>query len=620
MYRSLAGMLVAAFVAPYLAGSLFPAAAAASGASAAGAGAASAAAVSTAGVAAGTGSVAAGTVGVAASTAGAAASMGFGYVVTTGVIAGGISSAIAGNNVLKGAALGGLFAGFGFGVDGILGEFIKSSELLRESLSVAATASLSTVIYKGNLLDNVLASVGANVAASLIVPMPKFANKELTKQQVNAINNRQVMRAFTRGMTASVISKDSNLGMSLITAGISGLQSWVGHQANIYAQQRRVTQQPAPIRDTNKPMIFSNKQATRPTPMPNSAGTGDVNRSSTSGGRVGRYKINLPEFEHPCASAFRPRLPTMIPRIDPTIDKNYATVSSMPDLPVQTNFELNVGTRALGLLQAAGGAVEFSVSLAGGAMSLETVIGPIIAAGYATIGIDNVLAGARAFVTGRHQPTLLFQAARGIGLSDTAAMWFEFGANLGPSVHVMMREVGNIAAKGGAMLRLYDLRKAKPPVVNYTEASRVFRKTNDLLGVESASEELIKAIRRKGRVVEIIKPGTDEYAYMELFGFEANCGGENLTHILVRENPSKVALLEEFLHGTQSKAGIINKFTIQHSGDAQAGMLEAEKHVKNFMIKHKDLLKLWPEDVEKLEQLYILEGERLNAVLQRRFK
>ena len=329
MYRSFAGMLVAAFVAPYLAGSLFPAAAAS-------------------------------TAGVAASTAGTAASMGFGYVVTTGVIAGGISSAIAGNNVLKGAALGGLFAGFGFGVDGILGEFIKSSELLRESLSVAATASLSTVIYKGNLLDNVLASVGANAVASLIVPMPKFSNKDLTKQQVNAINNRQVMRAFTKGMTASLISKDSNLGMSLFTAGMSGLQSWVGHQANIYAQQRIATKQPASVRDTNKPMIFSNKQATRPTPMPNSTGAGNVNKPSTSGDIVGRYKINLPEIEHPCASAFRPRLPTMIPRIDPTIDKNYATVSSQP-IPTQSSFTSSGGSSVLDFFMPAAYADDLSM-------------------------------------------------------------------------------------------------------------------------------------------------------------------------------------------------------------------------------------------------------------------
>jgi hypothetical protein len=155
---------------------------------------------------------------------------------------------------------------------------------------------------------------------------------------------------------------------------------------------------------------------------------------------------------------------------------------------------------------------------------------------------------------------------------------------------------------------------------SYKETRPVFRKTNDLFGVEPASDKLIEAVRKKGRVVDIVKPGTDDYKYMELHGWEANCGGENLTHILVRENPSKAALLEEFLHGTQAKIGIIKKFAVKYGGDGQAAMLEAEKHVKQFMIKHKNLLKLYPEDVEILEKLYELECDRLNAVLQRRFK
>ena len=258
MYRSCAGMLVAAFVAPVLAQSMF--------------------------------------------------APGFGCAVATGAIAGGISSGIAGNNVFKGAALGGIFAGFGFGVDQALGKFIESSELLRGSLSVAATASLSTAIYGGKLLDNILVSVGANAAASLIVPIPKFAaNKDLTKIQLNAINNRQVMRAFTRGITTSLISKDSNLGMSLITAGMGGLQSWVGHQANLLAEQRRAIQQqqaeisrPAITAPHARPRGFNTTR--------NTVGTGRLNQGPVSRDRTSRCWVNLPENEHPVASAFRRRI------------------------------------------------------------------------------------------------------------------------------------------------------------------------------------------------------------------------------------------------------------------------------------------------------------------------
>lgn len=53
---------------------------------------------------------------------------------------------------------------------------------------------------------------------------------------------------------------------------------------------------------------------------------------------------------------------------------------------------------------------------------------------------------------------------------------------------------------------------------------------------------------------------------MQLHGWEANVGGENLIHILVRENPSKAALLEEFLHGTQAKTGVIERFSLKHGG------------------------------------------------------
>lgn len=64
-------------------------------------------------------------------------------------------------------------------------------------------------------------------------------------------------------------------------------------------------------------------------------------------------------------------------------------------------------------------------------------------------------------------------------------------------------------------------------------------------------------------------------------------------HILLRENPSKAALLGEFLHGTQQKLGIIERL----------GISGAEKHVKDFMIRHSQLLGLSDEDVRILEIL-----------------
>jgi len=80
---------------------------------------------------------------------------------------------------------------------------------------------------------------------------------------------------------------------------------------------------------------------------------------------------------------------------------------------------------------------------------------------------------------------------------------------------------------------------------------------------------------------------------LEYFGAEASVGGEDMAHILLRENPSKAAILEEFLHGTQHKLGIIDDL----------GRPNAEAHVKDFMIRHQKILGLSDEDVEILKKL-----------------
>ena len=53
-------------------------------------------------------------------------------------------------------------------------------------------------------------------------------------------------------------------------------------------------------------------------------------------------------------------------------------------------------------------------------------------------------------------------------------------------------------------------------------------------------------------------------------------------NILLRENPSKAAALEEFLHGTQTRLGIVERL----------GIAGAEEHVADFMARHSRLLGL----------------------------
>ncbi len=111
--------------------------------------------------------------------------------------------------------------------------------------------------------------------------------------------------------------------------------------------------------------------------------------------------------------------------------------------------------------------------------------------------------------------------------------------------------------------------------------------------MERASPELLANIKRHGRTVMVAKFGSEELRYLDYMGAEANVGGPDMTHILVREDPGKAAVLEEFLHGTQSRLGIIDRL-------GQAG---AEHHVKDFMIRHRVMLDLSDEDVGILQRL-----------------
>jgi hypothetical protein len=99
------------------------------------------------------------------------------------------------------------------------------------------------------------------------------------------------------------------------------------------------------------------------------------------------------------------------------------------------------------------GQLGLSVALA------ETGVGIAPACFLAARGADNLVTGAMGFVTGQDRPTVLHQAVRGIGLSDTAAMWVEFGVDLSPIAPAMVRNASHIAGKG--MLKLYDVSVAK---------------------------------------------------------------------------------------------------------------------------------------------------------------
>lgn len=97
---------------------------------------------------------------------------------------------------------------------------------------------------------------------------------------------------------------------------------------------------------------------------------------------------------------------------------------------------------------------------------------------------------------------------------------------------------------------------------------------------------LLESMQAHGRTILMAVKGSPEgeeaLRYLDSMKAEANAGGPGQMHIILRPDASKATVLEEFLHGTQSKLGIIERL----------GVAGAEKHVVDFMQRHAKLLGL----------------------------
>ena len=116
-------------------------------------------------------------------------------------------------------------------------------------------------------------------------------------------------------------------------------------------------------------------------------------------------------------------------------------------------------------------------------------------------------------------------------------------------------------------------------------------------GIDLAPESLLARMREKGRRIEFVEEGSDELRWLDFIGSNANVGGEDVDHILLRSEPRIIEVWEEFLHGTQNKCGLI--------ADTVA-MKKAEIHVKRFMVRHRHLIGISGEDAAILEQMAVL--------------
>ena len=114
-------------------------------------------------------------------------------------------------------------------------------------------------------------------------------------------------------------------------------------------------------------------------------------------------------------------------------------------------------------------------------------------------------------------------------------------------------------------------------------------------GRARASDELIERVRSKGRTIEFAASGSEEERYLDYMGANANAGGADLRHILLRPDPRLIEILEEFLHGTQMHCGVVDRL----------GINGAEAHVVDFMLRHRSLLHISYFDAGRLARGYM---------------
>lgn len=165
------------------------------------------------------------------------------------------------------------------------------------------------------------------------------------------------------------------------------------------------------------------------------------------------------------------------------------------------------------------------------------------------------------------------------------------GALVDDGFALAARTIGSLRATSQSS---QAVRQIIPRIGSTAERTSMFSSAaGDLAGVERASQQLLDAVGTK-RAVTWATPGSDAERFLNLRGAEAAVFG--LEDILLRPNPSKAAVLEEFLHGTQHRLGVVDRLGTNGFGSA-------ETHVKDFMIRHQNMLGLSSEDIRRIQTL-----------------
>ncbi len=109
-----------------------------------------------------------------------------------------------------------------------------------------------------------------------------------------------------------------------------------------------------------------------------------------------------------------------------------------------------------------------------------------------------------------------------------------------------------------------------------------------------ASKKFVDLVASR-RDLQVAVPGTDEFRFLEMVGADASAGGPGNISILVRsDRPQRLTLMEEYLHGTQSK--------LWGDPDTSAATTAFRKwHVRDFMYRHKTMLSWTPDEISVLK-------------------
>lgn len=115
------------------------------------------------------------------------------------------------------------------------------------------------------------------------------------------------------------------------------------------------------------------------------------------------------------------------------------------------------------------------------------------------------------------------------------------------------------------------------------------------LEFEPISSDLVHAMEQKGRRIHLAEPGSEEWLNLEKGGCSAKVVYPFCNEIFAKQGGPRVSLIEEFLHGTQQKLGILDDPFLPNQFP--------EIHVKDFMLRHARMLGLKENDVILLEEL-----------------